>query len=46
MITAFFMVLMFPRKQVFYSLAPIVVEILMTRGSGHKIATESGTSVS
>ena len=26
------------------SLAPIVVEILMARGSGHKIVTESGTT--
>jgi len=26
-------------------LAPIEVEILMSRGSGHKIATESGTTV-
>ena len=25
-------------------LAPIVVEILMARGSGHKILTESGTT--
>ncbi len=25
-------------------LAPIVVEILMARGSGHKIITESGTT--
>jgi hypothetical protein len=46
MITAFFVVLMFPRKQDFYSIAPIAVEILMARGSGHKIATESGTIVS
>jgi hypothetical protein len=26
-----------------FLLAPIAAEILMTRGSGHKIATESGT---
>ncbi|TAF69458.1 MAG: hypothetical protein EAZ58_06475, partial [Flavobacterium sp.] len=39
MITAFFVVLMFPRKQDFYSLAPIAVEILMARGSEHKITS-------
>jgi hypothetical protein len=34
---------MFPRKQDFYSLAPIAVEILISRGSAYKIVTESGT---
>jgi hypothetical protein len=31
------------KKAKSFLLAPIAVKILMTRGSGHKIVTESGT---
>jgi hypothetical protein len=34
---------MMAKKQKYFPLAPIAVEILMSRGSGHKIVTESGT---
>jgi hypothetical protein len=33
------------KKAKYFPLAPIAVEILMTRGSGHKITTESGTTL-
>lgn len=35
--------LMLLKRQKSCLLAPIAVKILMTRGSGHKIVTESGT---